>query len=227
VAGEIQAAANTAGLKVVGVFPLEVDNTADGETSEVRNGVYRFANSATYPITRSAIGTVCYVEDDQTVAGYASNLVPAGIVADVVTAGVWVDMSMAALAYARGLRNIVQVDKTAHYEVTTALAYEGRTYFSCATASTGTILTLPSAVAGMRVGAKRANASGGYDVFVQCAAGDKIEGSDGLSAAAKMAENTVDAISGIIWWQAVDATHWMLDRSSLPLDVGSWVKNDA
>jgi hypothetical protein len=223
---EVQAAADTAGLRVIGVFPLKVDNTADGLSSEVERGIFKFANSSTYPIPRSAIGEVAYVEDDQTVAAFSTNLVSCGIIHDVDSDGVWVDMRPEALTLARERRPAVLVSKTADYTVTAALAFEGRTIFSCATATTGTTITLPSAVGGMRVGIKRANASATYDVNVQAATGDKVQGYDAISAASKKVENTVDAISGIIWFRAVDDTLWAIDNP-YPADAASWVKNDA
>lgn len=223
---EVMAAADTAGLKVIGRFPQKVDNTADGLSALVERGIFRFGNSSTYPVPRSAIGQNCYVEDDQTVAGFSTNLVPAGVVHDVDSDGVWVDMRPWALALAWERRPRVLVSKTADYTITAALAFEGRTIFSCATATTGTTLTCPSAVAGMGFGVKRANASATYDVFVQAASGDKVQGYDAISAAAKKVENTVDAISDIIYFRAVDDTIWAIDNP-VPMDVASWVKNDA
>jgi hypothetical protein len=225
--GEIQMAANTAGLKVVGCVTRYTDNTADGKTATVERGIYRFANSSSYPITRSAIGTVCYVEDDNIVAGYASAMVPAGLVFDVDADGVWVDMSAAALAVARQLQSDLQVDKTDDYTCTAALAYEGRTFFSCAKTTALMHITFPSAVAGMRIGVCRAAAAAGKDVGVTAGAGDTIEAYDGTCAAGKSVETTVDAVSQKVWWIAVDATHWVLDRRVLPIDIAGWVKNDA
>jgi hypothetical protein len=222
---EIQPAADTAGLRVVGRCPVKIDNADDGLTSQVEQGIFRFANSATYPVPRSAIGQACFVEDDQTVAGFSTNLVPAGLVYDVDSSGVWVDMRPAALAQARALTPDVHVPKTADYAVTAAIAFQGRSAFFCTKTGTLTI-TLPSAVAGMRVGVKRCSATAADDVKVQCATGDKIQGSDAMSAASKCVDNTVDAVSGITWWRAVDDTVWALDNP-LPADVTSWVKNDA
>lgn len=222
---EVQMAADTQGLRVIGLVGQYVDNTADGETiAKIYRGIFRFANSATSPVPRSAIGQVCYVEDDHTVAGWSTNLVSAGIVHDVDSSGVWVDMRPEALAAAWARRPDKRVDKTADYTCTAAIAFEGRTAFKM-TKSGGLTLTLPSAVAGMRVGVMRGSATATDDVSVQCATGDKIQGFDALSAAAKKAENTVDAVSGIIWYRAVDDTIWAIDNP-LPADVGSWVKND-
>lgn len=82
---EIQAASDTEGLQVIGVRKTsgKVDNSDDGETAAISTGVFRFENSSTYALSLSSIGLPCYVEDDQTVAGYSTELVAAGIVRDV------------------------------------------------------------------------------------------------------------------------------------------------
>jgi hypothetical protein len=224
-ADEAQPAADTAGLKVLGRCPLGLDNADDGLETAIEQGIFQYANSATYPVPRSAIGQVCYVADDNTVAGWSTNLVPAGLVYDVDDNGVWVNQRPAALAAAWERRPVKRVAKTDDYACTAAIAFEGRTFFNVQKSSLATI-TLPSAVAGMRIGVQRGNAGAGYDVSVQAATGDKVQGSDGLSAAAKKIDNTVDAISDILWLRAVDDTNWMIDNP-YPGDVTSWVKNDA
>jgi hypothetical protein len=223
--GEVQNAANTAGLRVIGCFGEYVDNTADGKSIKVERAIRRFLNSSTYPIVRTAIGTIAYVEDNTIVAGYASNLIPAGIVHDVDSDGVWVDQTPMALALAQRMNPALYVAKTDDYTVTAALAYQGLTYFACDKATIMEI-TLPSAVAGMRVGVQRASATAAHDVTIQAATGDRIQASDGICAAGKQIDNTVDAVSGILWLRAVDATFWLIDQAFTPNDVSSWVKND-
>lgn len=222
---EVQMAADTAGLKVVGRVKQYVDNTNDGLYAEVERGIFRFSNSATYPLARSSIGQVCYIEDDNIVAGFSTNLVSAGIVADVDSVGVWVDMRPEALAAAWERRPIARVAKTDDYTCTAAIAMEGRTWFDCSKSSLMTI-TLPSAVAGMRVGVRRMTASAGYDVSVQAGTGDKVQGSDAMSAASKKIDNTTDAVSEILWLRAQDDTCWVYDLPGAA-DFTSWVKNDA
>jgi hypothetical protein len=221
---EAQMASDTQGLRVVGRAAKIVDNTADGKTCAVESGIFRYNNSTTYPVPRSAIGQACYVEDDNTVAGWSTNLVSAGLVRDVDSDGVWVDMRPQALARANAARPDTFVAKTDNYTATAAICFDGRTAFRM-TKSGGLTLTLPAAVAGMRVGVMRGSVTASDDVFVQCATGDKIQGFDAISAASKKVENTVDAISGIIWFRAVDDTVWAIDNP-LPADVTSWVKND-
>jgi hypothetical protein len=225
-ADEAQMASDTAGLKVVGRVIRKVDNTDDGLSTTVETGIFRYNNSATYIVARSAIGQVCYVADDNTVAAFSTNLVPAGIVHDVDSDGVWVDMRPDALAAAWERKPAVRVAKTADYTVTAAIAFEGRTFFSCAKGGGGAMeITLPTAVAGMRVGVHRLSPTAADDVTIQAASGDKVQGYDGLSAAAKQIDNTVDAVSGILWLRALDDTHWIIDNP-VPADVASWVKND-
>jgi len=228
-ADEIQMASNTQGLKVIGCSPIKIDNTDDGEVlkragDEALRGIRRFNNSSTYPVPRSAIGQNCYVEDDNIVAGYASALVPAGIVHDVDSDGVWVDQRPWALALAWERRPDTRAAKTDDYTVTAAIAFDGRTFFACDKASVMEI-TLPSAVAGMRVGVQRTSATAAHDLTVQAATGDRIQASDAFCAAGKQVDNTVDAISEIVWWRAQDDTYWVLDKP-YPKDFASWVVND-
>ena len=218
--GEVQPAADTAGLKVVGRFAKYVSNTPDGQSVAVERGIFRFENDATSPVTRAAIGMPCYVVDDQTVAGKTTNMVPAGIVMDVDSDGVWVDQTPGALARAWRAKPDKFVSKTADYTVTEAIAFEGRTILLCDQGSILTV-TLPSAVAGMRVGVQRTVATAAHDTAIQAAAGDKVLG----SAAAKKVDNTVDAISGILILEAADATDWVA-ANPLPADLASWVINN-
>jgi hypothetical protein len=224
--GEIQMVTNTQGLKVIGVSKSEIDNTDDGEVVKtVVRGIVRMNNSATYPLTRASRGQIAYVEDDNVVAGYASAQISAGLVHDVDTNGVWVDMRPEALAMAWEMRPAIALAKTADYTVTAAIAFDGRTFIKCTKTGNLTI-TVPSAVAGMRVGLKRMSATAADDVTLQTATGDKAQGNDAISAAAKAVENTVDAISEVVWFRTNDSTLWQLDNP-IPSDVTSWVKNDA
>ena len=92
------------GLVVLGIAEAPVDNTlgqnGDLEVS-VRRGVFRFENSsAGDAIARADIGKRCYVVDDQTVAktsGTNTRSV-AGVIADVDSDGVWVDLTTEAAA---------------------------------------------------------------------------------------------------------------------------------
>ena len=223
---ELQPAADAAGLKVVGRLPNTIDNAADGEESTVEQSIFRYANSATYPVPRSAVGQVAYVEDDKTVAGWSTNLVSAGLVYDVDDKGVWVDQRPAALAAAWERRpcKVVAVAETT--AMAAAVAFEGRTIYLVDHTSIATV-TLPSAVGGMRVGFLRKDATDAHDVKIQAATGDKVQGSDALSAASKAVDNTVNAVSKAPFFvRAVDDTHWMIDNP-WPADYGSWVKNDA
>ena len=223
---EVQMAADTAGLRVAGRVKEYVDNTVDGHSAEVENGLFWFTNSSTYTIPRSAIGEVCFVEDDNIVASFSTNLVPAGIIRDVdSTKGVLVDMTPEGLALARKLAPALRVSKTADYTVTAAICFQGQTWYDVDDTETTTI-TLPSAVGGYRVGVRRKSATAAHDVEVQCATGDKIQGGDAMSAASKKVDNTTDAVTDIIWWRAADDTHWIIDNppSAFP---ANWPKNDA
>lgn len=84
--GDLVPAADTAGLKVVGV----ADNYSEGEDVTVRKGTYLFENNGN--ITAADIGDKCYIVDDQTVGLQAdvTNDVEAGEIFDVDSEGVWV-----------------------------------------------------------------------------------------------------------------------------------------
>lgn len=223
---EVQPGADTAGLRILGRAPAKVDNTDDGETCEVEHGVFRYDNSSSNPVVRSAIGLPCYAEDDQTVAAKTTNFVSAGLVYDVDDDGVWVDQRHEALAAALARRPVGYALKQAAYTVTAAQAYEGRTVFAMDGNAGGAVeLTLPTAVGGMRVGVFRVSTTAADDVTVQAATGDKIEASDGYCAAGKQIDNTVDSVSGVLWLVALDDTNWAAENR--PNDFASWVKNDA
>jgi hypothetical protein len=85
-------------IKAVGRAEEQVDNTsgADGALRiTVGCGVFRFANSAAADqITLADVDAPCFVVDDQTVAktNGTSTRSQAGIVRDVDSGGVWVEM---------------------------------------------------------------------------------------------------------------------------------------
>ncbi|MDQ7791245.1 MAG: hypothetical protein RDV00_03845 [Clostridia bacterium] len=90
-------AANTAGLKFVGVSRQYVDNAggADGAQTVLvwKNGVFDFEAAG---MTAAAVGKPVFVSDDQTVALSGSNAVGCGIITEVEAATkVWVDIDEA------------------------------------------------------------------------------------------------------------------------------------
>jgi len=215
---EAQPAANTAGFRVVGVAQIKTDNADDGESAKVKSGIFLLDNSSTSPITRAGIGSVCYVEDDETVAGTTSVSIAAGLVHDVDSAGVWVDMTPAALAFARdNAEPVVVVDTGATLTLTAAQCFQGNLLITGSNSSASTI-TFPTAVSGYGIAIQRANAGAGYDVILTPAAGDTMIGGD----AAATATNTVDAVSGILHLKTADATAWVA-VSPLAIDNSSWV----
>jgi hypothetical protein len=214
---EIQPASDTLGLRVVGRIPVKVDNTADGLTSEVELGVFRYANSSTAPLTRAMIGDACYVEDDQTVAATSTNLVAAGLVVDVDSKGVWVDQRLAALTTARRIARpkVVAVTGTTS-TLTAAQAFQGNVVVT-ASNSGATTLTMPAAATGLRIGVQRLTAGAGYDVVLQAGSGDTVRG----STVAGTATNDTDAVSQILWLEAENVTNWA-DASPLAADRAEW-----
>ena len=97
-AGFLTKGAVSTTLKTVGVCQQTADNTAGANAAisgKVRRGCYRFANSTAGDLIALVdVGTSCYVVDDQTVAktnGGATRSI-AGIVRDVDSDGVWVEI---------------------------------------------------------------------------------------------------------------------------------------
>lgn len=217
-AGEAQMASDTLGLRVLGICPENVDNSDDGETvAPPKPGIFRLNNSSTNAVTVGMRGRPCYVEDDNTVASTSTNLVPAGLVHDVDTDGVWVDLRPEALAIARRLARpkVVSItDGTA--TVSAAQAFQGNVVLACDNA-TGVTLTLPTAAAGYRLGVQRTSATAAHDVVVTAAAGDKVRG----SAAAGTITNDTDAVSDVLWLETEDATDWV-DAEPLAKDREEW-----
>jgi len=85
-------------LKARGRAEETVDNTsgaAGGGTLEGRRRRFQFANSTTTDeITRADIGNECYIADDQTVAKTSATDTRsvAGVIRDVDSGGVWVEI---------------------------------------------------------------------------------------------------------------------------------------
>lgn len=214
---EVQMAADTLGFRVEGRVAKTVDNTADGKSVTVERGIFRYENSATYPVGRAQIGRPCYVEDDNTVAAYSTNLVAAGLVVDVDSDGVWVDQRVAALELARrlALPKVVAV-AAATATVSAAQCFQGNVVLACDYA-TGVTLTLPAAQAGYRVGVQRTDATAAHDVVITAATGDTVRG----STAGGTASNTTDAVSQVLYLEAVNGTAWV-DADPLAADRAVW-----
>lgn len=112
-AGYVVKGATALGLRGVGRAEERVDNStgAAGDKSiKIREGVFRFANSAAGDaITIADIGKLCFAVDDQTVAktNGTNTRSPAGIVETVDDIGVWVSFDEEDLAAYLALRRIV------------------------------------------------------------------------------------------------------------------------
>lgn len=96
-AGDIVPAADTAGLKVVGVSEEYVDNSAgsagDKSVNSRRNRSFKLKNSATNAVTVAHLFTDIYVEDDETVSSSGgTNSIVAGKCIGIDSDGVWVEI---------------------------------------------------------------------------------------------------------------------------------------
>ncbi|WP_052507985.1 hypothetical protein [Sphingomonas hengshuiensis] len=95
--------AEVANMRVVGMALASVTGTAadGGATIDVEEGTYLLKNSAGVDaITVADINRTCFVVDDETVASNAAGGTRprAGVVREVTSAGVWVEISAAASA---------------------------------------------------------------------------------------------------------------------------------
>jgi len=93
--GYAVAAADTAGLVVMGRAEEYVDNSSGANGDETvlarRNRAFKFKNSATHAVTVAEIGKDVFVEDDETVAKEpGTNSIVAGKCIAVESDGVWV-----------------------------------------------------------------------------------------------------------------------------------------
>lgn len=108
-AGEVVAMTQTTGLVQPGVnLGEKVDNTDDGETVELTHGVtVKLANGNS--MTAAQIGDMMYAQDDNTAHDTATGRSPIGILRQVDSDGVWVELLTsvtAGLAVANNLSDV-------------------------------------------------------------------------------------------------------------------------
>ena len=213
--GTVVEAGDDAGIRVIGIFNQSADLTSGDDITTIC-GTRLFLNSSTSPLAQTHIGEVAYVEDEETVASTSTYLNAAGTVVDVTSAGVYVNMQD--LALARKLARCYVVAVTgATKTVSSDEAYQGNVVITCSNNS-GVAVTMPTAVAGARIGFIRQAAGAGYDVTITAATGDTIRG----SAVAGTITNSTDAISNVLWLEAENATNWA-DGSPLAGDRAVWI----
>ena len=106
-AGYLVDAADTATLKMAGILNGGGTATANGEyeVDVHQKGTTKLNNSIANPVTQAHVGDHCYIEDNDTVASTTVNFVRAGIVRDVDTDGVWVDVRAEVLKESPELEN--------------------------------------------------------------------------------------------------------------------------
>lgn len=97
--GKVQAAGDTANMKVIGMFNDSVDNSDDGKGVNIKPGCYHLDNSEANALSEDHLFQSCYIEDDHTVSSYSGvNAIVAGILIGIDADGVWVLVNPAALA---------------------------------------------------------------------------------------------------------------------------------
>ena len=96
--GHAVRAATATGLRGLGRVEAHADTNglSDGDAYiSARTGIFRFANHDSDPVDHTAIGTPCFIADDQTVAATDGGRTrsPAGTVHDLDAQGVWVQFT--------------------------------------------------------------------------------------------------------------------------------------
>lgn len=175
--GKLQRASAAGTMKVVGAACRDVLTTEPaGTLLKVQQGIFRFANSGTAPLTDADRWKPCYVEDDQTVA--ASGQLFAGTVYDVDANGVWVAIFPEVNNEGGGgLGNLLAGGA--------ALTVAGES--TVITATDNAVITLPSAAS-----------SKGKTIRVLCSAADG-------AALVSISPQSTDAIVGTIANAAADS----------------------
>jgi hypothetical protein len=102
--GNAEPATAATGKKTVGVSLEQKTSSsvAGAETIAVEAGEWLFKNSGTDALTNAQVGSVCYWEDDETVAKTSGTNSVAGYVKEVTTEGVWVAVHSPAAANPSG-----------------------------------------------------------------------------------------------------------------------------
>lgn len=94
--GRLVAGADADGLTLAGLVYEEADNSAGAAgdiTGTTALGIYKFNNSATEALAAADVGTICYIEDNDTVAKTSTHKVKAGVFLGLdADGGAWVDM---------------------------------------------------------------------------------------------------------------------------------------
>jgi hypothetical protein len=83
-----------AGLRCIGRLEVDIVNGLtyqNDNQATIKRGVFMYQNSGTHPLAQANVGSICYVQDSQTVATTSNNRVKAGVVVEIDTGGVYVD----------------------------------------------------------------------------------------------------------------------------------------
>ena len=92
--GNAVEADDIAGLRLQGRLELDIVNGLtyqnDNEAT-IKRGVFKYQNSTTHPLAQANVGSICFVQDSQTVASTSTNRVKAGVVVEIDSDGVYVD----------------------------------------------------------------------------------------------------------------------------------------
>ena len=168
-AGYACPAADTLGYRVVGIADEKVDNSAGSAGDKdvrVRQGC--LAKLVATSITQAMLGQIMYVADDQTFDDASTNLVPAGILVDYVSAtSGWIFVSPL-VQHLTDLRRPLITDTVAR----ALTVEESGGVFLCATDNM--VYTLPSTAMGVVYTFINTGADGAAKISVSPAAADAI-----------------------------------------------------
>lgn len=95
--GNVEPGTTATGKTAVGRCEERADNSAGAAAAinaKYRRGMFKFANSSGDPVTKANVGSSVYIEDDQTVCATGTGKSAAGIMHDIETDGVWVEVGL-------------------------------------------------------------------------------------------------------------------------------------
>lgn len=214
--GKIVPATDSTGLMVVGMIEATCDNgginTANylaTRRASVARGVFHWSNGGSF--TAANVGSMCYVQDDQTVttAAAATYDIPAGIIMEVDDTGVWVDVSSLSRVLSGSLNSLAV---TGAGSFGTTLAAGGATTLGSTLMVTGTVTAAGAAhitgatalgstltVTGAVVTVAGATIGGALDVTGALAVNGSLTCTNGTVILTNIPTSTNGLTTGMLW----------------------------
>ena len=135
-AGYLTPAANTAGLRVVGVAQTTIDNSAGAagdETMVVDEGVFLFENGSP-ALTQAHVGSTIFAQDDQTVSSSSTQGIKAGVMLgiDATTSDVIVLVEADGMVAESGIETVSSAGAISPHTFVTLLSVTGTAAYTLA-----------------------------------------------------------------------------------------------